>query len=363
MTNGDAMKRVRLSLVGLLLLTLLPNIYTYPFDQLLPLPTSFSTMPVYYHKVQQLNNWSCGYNVLYNACKIEERYGHLNENATPSLFMKNCSVELRRRGIHDTRAALRTDIAESLASQLGLENFHTLLIKYNKVTPLISSVEYCPAQQTAEQAYLERCCTLIESLKEKINKPVDDKPIFIHFLCCVQSENVPHGTLISLVKKTDGEIAIHIADSLNDPIHENSEMQHMISSVCKEFDIKPTSYNSQNLAHIDPSIYQSTTSNSDCTANKIGCNNSIQPNLKRDLYPTSPATSDSYCKINNTKNIYKQPKRKKKQSKNKNRRYRALLAKLRKAAKGLQRRQLSKRARYTYIKRALSVAQNYKNKK
>jgi hypothetical protein len=235
---------------AIFLMGILLSISFNALAQLFPLPKSLDNVPVYYHKTQQINNWSCCYNVLYNACKLEDSYGRANKHANFSQFSNTCLPQLAKHGIHNTRAGLAASIGESLGHNLRLQNICTLQAHSNKITPFIRSIHYNPKHQTAQQAYAQKGNELIADLKHKIDSAPTGQPYFIHFICSITSSNgVPHAALASVVKHANGQKEIHITDNMNDPIREKSQMNRIIDYICHEFDIKNGHKKSQPASH------------------------------------------------------------------------------------------------------------------
>jgi hypothetical protein len=221
---------------------LIRNIYLNGVN--LPLPASISTKPVYYEKVEQLKDMSCGYNALFNACKIEKRLGRDNLNNDFNRFKNICLSYLKTIG-RDPKASATNNILEDLGKQLGLQRIHYLNIdNKNNIMPVFSTpikVTYfagTPKQEVnrlLEEAMKKRVDNLWISLKREMDR--SSNTFFIHFLCHMIVDGEGHAILASVVKNSQGRKALYIFDNMNNSITEYSPQKKYIDHLCSKLNI------------------------------------------------------------------------------------------------------------------------------
>ena len=119
----------------LLLYLSISKIVTPNYTSFLPLPAEFAKRPIYYVYASQLNGFSCGYNVLYNACCLEHAKLRYNKFWDKELFKRTVQKYLVSKKAKPHQASMSTWLHE-LARHIGLENFNYLILENNKVRPL-----------------------------------------------------------------------------------------------------------------------------------------------------------------------------------------------------------------------------------
>ncbi|MBA3953824.1 hypothetical protein H0X48_00685 [Candidatus Dependentiae bacterium] len=200
----------------------------------LSLPQSLASKPIVHLKVRQLDNWSCGYNALYNACLAEQRAGLNNSSSILSHFELLCSSYLRSKRANPQEASSNTTLTD-LADKLKLENLCCLYLdKHNTVepffdTPTSITFKYGLSQrekdQLMEKTKKQRGVTLFKELKQKF---IAQKLCCMHFICNVQEDSIKHWVLVSLVKKSPSDVMLYICDNMNRKITERSQIKKYI---------------------------------------------------------------------------------------------------------------------------------------
>ncbi len=216
------------------------------------LPSSLQNKPIYYKAVKQIDDLSCGYNALYNACKLEQHFGRANKHSKLTAFKAVCFPYLREIG-ENPRAASSNLILSELANRVTLQKFGFLsLNEHNKIEPLLSESIQVSWQGHLSKANLDalfvaerqkQAQRFMTSLKHELAKA--SGPHFIHFVCQVNAKGEEHGILLSVVKNSKGALALYIHDNMNSPIEERSSIKKYIDYVCKEFNIGRSEHNNR----------------------------------------------------------------------------------------------------------------------
>ena len=103
----------------------------------LPLPAQFADKAVYHVKAEQLEDFSCGYNCLYNGCNMEQLCGIENGYSQYQHFQKECKKYIRSQGAYPKKSA-STDIIDKLARKLHMQNVCNLeYCKKGKIQPVL----------------------------------------------------------------------------------------------------------------------------------------------------------------------------------------------------------------------------------
>ncbi len=210
--------------------------------ELLPLPASLSAKAVFYVKATHLRQLSCAYDVLYNACNLDECCGITNCYAGYTVFTETClGYSSHKRS--DPRKGIKTDMVKFLKNRFDLQ-LCGLCRRGSEVRP------FCPEDYEASDMvkalnYSSQGLSwfgpmdckngkkLMEAFKEQFER--SKKPCAIaHFFCLITR----HAILISAIKNKTG-IGLYIFDNCNAPINEDSEIKQYIDFICKEFNISP----------------------------------------------------------------------------------------------------------------------------
>lgn len=215
------------------------NLFAYH----LPLPTSLRGKPVYYEHADQID-WSCGYNVLYNACRMEKKLKFKQPYAELHVFKMACLPYIRRCGKEPQEAStnkMLIDLADILKMQpfsyLGFDSRNQNEIMYNP-----GKIYYtCPhgasqserewyAQKAVKQAHTDRMKFLYEHFYSYHPQAI------IHFACHVNPQGEEHVILLSVMRDGD-KVKIYIFDNMNASIDEYSQAMRYIKLIMKEFRI------------------------------------------------------------------------------------------------------------------------------
>jgi hypothetical protein len=224
---------------------LLSSLFTFK-SYSLPLPVSLKNRPIYYEKSDQLKDWSCGYNVLFNALNLENRFGQKNKNTEFSNFSKICINYLESLKKKSSEPSTNKMLQE-LAEKLNLKNFQPInLDKNNKLEATLSvsiKISYTVGLSKQEinslllQAKEEKNFAIIQELKTGLNNNNSKEAQFIHLVCHLSSTKQKHWVLASLVKFPTGSKELYIFDNTNSSITEFCEMKKYIDAICTTFDI------------------------------------------------------------------------------------------------------------------------------
>lgn len=227
------------------------------YGRRLPLPASLSGLPIYYEEVDQIDGMSCGYNALYNACRLETQLGKANPASDLDYFTTLCLPYLN--GIKaDPENFSDNEMLENLACLLKLQNFRYLHLYKDHVIPA-GMIEYqvphratqADIERAIDRAYIGRATLIYNELIQAINAARGS--FFIHFVCHVKSRGVGHAVLISLVKDINGGKSMYIHDNMNAYITEHCDIMRYINLICTKFGIQ---------AHSAPAITTASSSSS-----------------------------------------------------------------------------------------------------
>lgn len=213
----------------------------------LPLPQSLAAKPITYELVKQIDGFSCGYNVLFNACNLETRFGKFNCHSNLTNF-SNCVVaHLSSKGIHPAATSSGV-ILEPLAVLLNLQNFTYLMFhKDNPMaykTPVLcgnTSFSYQlgateeEISRLMDAAVIKRATDRFDNLALQLDAA--SGLFFMHFGCNVVSLGTKHLVLVSIVKNANGERAMYIFDNMNQPINQDSQIMVYIDYLRNKFGI------------------------------------------------------------------------------------------------------------------------------
>lgn len=213
------------------------HVIAYP----LSLPRSLQGKPVYYDHSNQIPYWSCGYNVLYNACMLEKRFGFVQPNADLTLFKLICTPYIERLGKKSDEAS-SNKMLDDLAVRLRLQPFTYLYINDKGMVEYLSSdsvkISY---PQGSSKAHIDR---LFDQARKKLS---DERMRYLkshihaygncsiaHFACKVVSRGVDHAVLMSVVKE-GAQVKLYIYDNMNANISEYSDTKQHIDFLMHEF--------------------------------------------------------------------------------------------------------------------------------
>lgn len=210
----------------------------------LPLPSSLQHKPIHYEQVVQINDWSCGYNVLYNAARLEKRLGFNQKHADLNAFKAICAPYVSQCGT-TPKCSSSNKMLDTLAGRLQLQPFSYLHVSKQRKVDYVSSkkvrVSYkCGASESEinrlfDEAFKKQTTQRMDHLKAHINAPQNKRAV-VHFAGQVISRGTNHVILLSVVK--DGtQKAMYISDNMNATIKESSEAKIYIDYIAKEFGI------------------------------------------------------------------------------------------------------------------------------
>lgn len=229
---------MKLSKKWLLYLSIVSTELLANYSSFLPLPSEFAKRPIYYVYAHQLDDFSCGYNVLFNACCLEHNKVRYNKFSSKELFKKTIRNYLVTKKAKPHNASTSYWLHE-LAPRVLLKNFNYLILEKQKVRPLCASgiqVEYTIGtpknviEKMVAQAWEKKEEQLIKKLRKKL---VD--PCCLHFACHCKPHGVDHVVLITLVCDVYRRKSLYIFDNLNNTIAPKGEIAHYIHWMIKKF--------------------------------------------------------------------------------------------------------------------------------
>lgn len=209
----------------------------------LPLPQSMNFFPVTYEKVNQINGWSCGYNVLHNATVLEKRFGINQPNESLSKFFSVCLPYLKSCNKRPYEAS-SNKMLDDLSKLLKLSPFSYLHItksgQVEYVFPHSISYSYSSradsyAKEKAKQSVMDNYMAKKNAELKKYLADNRNRNALLHFGCHVISGGVNHAILITLVQDSRGKKHFYINDNMNSPIYENSEAKKCVAFLYKYF--------------------------------------------------------------------------------------------------------------------------------
>lgn len=213
-------------------------------EQLLPVPASLQHHAVYYVKTKQLDQFSCGYNVLFNAANFEESLGFANKHHTYPVFRDSILPYLQYEGFNP-KAGSTNHIAEAFSQVLGLQPFYHLSYSEKNlygVGPLISDEIWVTCEegtpqwrvgQLLDKAYQEKQDKQLSEIRKYLRT---NKYAVVHFDCSVQIDGTGHAILLSLHQNESGR-GLFMFDNMNSSINNNSEITRFIEYLVYTFDI------------------------------------------------------------------------------------------------------------------------------
>ncbi len=215
----------------------------------IPLPPSLQNKPIYHVYAPQLNGYSCGYNALFNICRLEaNRYSNFSEF---SLLINDFLAKYNQR--HSPLGPLDGSSYPMMYAiarrRMKLNNVYHLSFNENNelriafCKGLNVRVAYAAGtpqhvvNEMLKQKFLQRSRQrtrrCINVLKKRLATMPEGK---LHFLCQV-FETDWHTVLVSIVKRADGMKAVYIADNLNRPYSDQSGIVRYIKFICAAFNI------------------------------------------------------------------------------------------------------------------------------
>lgn len=211
----------------------------------LELPRSVNGSAIYHIKTQQLDDYCCGYNALFNACNMENCCGIPNKASDYMIFDKVCRQYVQQEGLnpHDSVGNRTLDALHKL---LGMQTLCQLSFYKQKIVPIFSTpTPYTYFEGTSdreierisEAAIEKRSQEFLTQLKSGLERNGVYKGI-IHFICIVKARGEDHGILITLVQNQTG-CGLYIFDNLNIKIDDRSETRQYIDFLCKMFYVSP----------------------------------------------------------------------------------------------------------------------------
>ncbi len=198
-------------------------------------PKSLRNKAVYYKRSKQLDVFSCGYNVLFNAANFEHHCGFSNKAHRYTIFKKQVVPYVRGRG-HSTQGSSYNEMTEYLAyKRLKLQPFYHLAFKSFRPNGIGFSMTN-KTHHTYPQAYSDRRSRhdgIITGIKRYL--AINDHAV-VHFLLYVNVGSEAHGILATIYKNESGR-GLYLFDNLNSTMRERDDSTVLVKYICKEFNI------------------------------------------------------------------------------------------------------------------------------
>ncbi len=207
-------------------------------------PRSVADRAVYYVKSTQLDDFSCAYNALFNACNLDRACGVPNRFADYSQFSRISSAYARSEGLNPKGSTSTRNSDDLALNHLRMKNVCNLGFKDARIIPLfdlharisITGRESKAEQQRMFQREFERQQeAFIDSIKYQFDAAAGLTRV-MHFVCTVQDGGTGHAVLVSLVQNSTGR-GLYIFDNLNRRISENSEIMRYIHYLSDRFSV------------------------------------------------------------------------------------------------------------------------------
>lgn len=221
-------------------------VFTQSIFCLLPLPSKYASKAVHYVKVKQLDAFSCGYNVLFNAANFEHHCGFSNKAYDYSIFQNRVLPYLRSQGYSPNKTSTN-EITEHLSHNvLQLQPFFHLHIKKEtkgRIVPLLVGKTHIKFPRGTSEKEVQKL--LKRAVDERQQKVMNDIVVIlgqkrtsvVHFLCYLNSaRGVRHGILISLFQNETGR-GLYIFDNLNESLSSHSDALKFVDYLCSFFNV------------------------------------------------------------------------------------------------------------------------------
>lgn len=212
----------------------------------LKLPPGLGSKAVFYIKSHQLNEFCCGYNVLFNGCNLEKYCDFPNRFSDYSLFKKTCMNYITHHNLKPKASVSNLTIEKLAYKHLGMQQFCSLQFdEENRIAPIFDTpteISYIVGtskleiQRKLKKAVEERGTRVFEKIKQKLNMPITTTEI-VHFMCSIVSEGTGHALLMSIVANKTGK-GLYIFDNMNSPISHSSQTMKYIEFICNTFHIQ-----------------------------------------------------------------------------------------------------------------------------
>jgi hypothetical protein len=212
-------------------------------------PSCISGKAVFYAYTKQLNAFSCGYNVLFNAVNFEQLCGFSHNAHRYDVFSRKVLPYINSKGRDPKQTSYNTDTEYLARTILNLKHFYHLHYdsKTDSIELLLSEKTTITFPRGTTQREIERLHgaarykmrqAVIDSLKQHL---AQNKEAHIHFLCYLTSlSGVRHAVLLTLYQNASGRALYHF-DNLNEPLTDSSELLSFIKYLDKIFSISPVS--------------------------------------------------------------------------------------------------------------------------
>jgi len=213
-------------------------------DPVLPLPKEFANKRVFHLKAPVLSKFICGYQTIYNACRIEELLGRSNVFHNNQIFKDKIGNFLTKKGLNPNQES-PSDVLFELARYVKLQNFHFMVNDDNVINPILTGSlrvsipkGSTPAQEEKiiDNARIQARKKIMSTFKNNFENAPKGKPYVLHFTCYCVVKNEEHGILISIAKDKNGRKSLYVYDNNNHAITEKSDIYKYIRYFSNLFD-------------------------------------------------------------------------------------------------------------------------------
>ncbi len=232
---------------------------TTPAAKLIPLPHSLSSEAVDHIRVEQINGFCCGYNVLFNACNVEQSCGYDNCFAHYRIFVDACMNYLQHKNIHPQAGVTNATMGLLAREGVHLKKYCYLYEREGGIRPDVGTFNYqyelgiAPDElkRLINAEYEKRERSILQGIKDYL---ADNKSnACVHFACHIPGRT-DHVILMSLIQNDSGR-GLYIFDNVNAAILENSRAMRHIRFICNTFNIsKKNQFKGPYLPNIWPSL-------------------------------------------------------------------------------------------------------------
>lgn len=208
------------------------------------LPKSVNAGAVYYVKTQQLDDFSCSYNALFNACNVDKSCGISNGFSDYGPFSQVSMAYVKSHGLKPKGSASTNDTDELAVKYLKMKNTCNLGFDDKKIIPLLhwhAQITLTGRESKAEQEKMfeREFDRQRQEFFEKIKQQFDSAgglTRVMHFICTVQDGRTGHAVLVSLVQNETGR-GLYIFDNLNRKISENSQIMRYVHHLSTRYNV------------------------------------------------------------------------------------------------------------------------------
>lgn len=212
--------------------------------ELMQVPDSIGSHAVYYVRTKQLDAFSCGYNVLFNAANFETTLGFENSAHRYSVFEQYVMPYVREHN-RNPRGDSTSEMMDHLSRLLNLQSFYTLVPHESSILGIapvwlgeisisfpIGSSE-AEIQRRFDEKFMRIQDAQIRDIKTLLRT---EGYAVVHFSCYVDEFDDGHAILVSLHQNESGR-GLFVFDNMNAPLRDSSQIMRYLEYLIYTFDI------------------------------------------------------------------------------------------------------------------------------